>query len=117
MQFLRGPPGSPPAVFAEVFHHQPDVFQMANPGLRVAKPKTLRMPANQFGSAFNQLRWSWRRHGDSAEFIKLAAHAFRLGTRPPGRKAGVPGLVSHVGDSRKSVAAARWPCHRATFRF
>jgi hypothetical protein len=68
------------AVFAEVFHYQPHVFQMAHARLRVPEPKALRMLAHKGGSALTQL---WRcRCGRRpfAQFIVVGCHETKLKT-------------------------------------
>jgi len=60
VKFLRRPPGSPIAVFAQMLYDQPDVFERTNSGFRMPKPETFRIGPDQGRGAVYQSRW--RRH-------------------------------------------------------
>jgi len=47
VQFLGISPSAAVAIFAEVFHHQTHILQVANARFRVSEPKALRMAAHQ----------------------------------------------------------------------
>ena len=83
MQFLGVPPGTVTAVFAEVFHYQPHVFQMAHARLWVPKPKALRMLANECGSALTQLRRRRCGRRPFVQFIVPGNHDCKLKTTCP----------------------------------
>lgn len=75
MQLLGFPPRAAVAIFAEVFHHQSHIFQMAHARLPVPKPETLRMAAHQGRRARAQLQRRRRGRRQLAEFIGFGRHA------------------------------------------
>ena len=87
MQFLGVPPGAMAAVFAEVFHHETHVFQMANARFGVSEPKALRMAAHEGHRALTQLRRRRRGRRPFAQFIVPGSHDSKLKTmRPRGKE-------------------------------
>ena len=81
MQFLGFPPRAAVAIFAEVFHHQSHIFQMAHARLPVPKPETLRMAAHQGRRARAQLQRRRRGRRQLAEFIGFGVHGGKLENR------------------------------------
>ena len=80
MQFLGSPPGAAVAVFAEVLHHQPQVFNVADARLRVPEPEALWITAHQCHRALAQFRRGRRGRRELAQFIGLGSHETKLKT-------------------------------------
>ena len=103
MQFLGFPPRAAVAVFAEMFHDQSHVFQMAHARFWVPKPKTLRMPAHQGHRPLTQFRRGRRGRRQLAQFIRFGSHACKL------RKVWSRGKPTLARRSSPAAPGRVWP--------
>ena len=109
MQVLGGPPRLVAAIFAQVFHHQTDVLQVADARFGMTEPKALRMRPDKLGGAFDQLRRRRRGRRHLAQFIRDRIHGGTIsvtgGEGNDGSRRGPMTLVQTGCTSRSSNAA------------
>ena len=80
MQILGVPPGAAVAVFAEVFDDEPHVLQVADAGLGMSEPKTLRVIAHEGHGPLAQIRRGRSRRRRLAQFLGFGSHTGKLMT-------------------------------------